>query len=79
MADGRETISSIYSVRMSILDLGFDDLVQVYAVDMDFPSSRILLGRSFLRDYIVNYDGPRERFEFHETNRGPEFYYPDDE
>jgi predicted aspartyl protease len=79
MADGRIAISAIYSARMCIPALGFDDLVQVYAVDMDFPSIRVLLGRSFLRDYIVNYDGPKELFEFHETSRGSEFYYDHDE
>jgi predicted aspartyl protease len=77
MADGRVQVSSIYAARMSIPALGFDDIVQVYAVEMDFPSTRVLLGRSFLRNYIVNYDGPRERFEFHETNRGGEFYWSD--
>jgi predicted aspartyl protease len=76
MADGRLATSSIYTARMTIQALGFDDLVQVYAIEMDYPSGRVLLGRSFLKDYIVNYDGPRERFEFHETNRGAEFYFP---
>ncbi len=59
---------------MSIPALGFDDYVQVNAVNMELPSRRVLLGRSFLKDYIVNYDGPKERFEFHETPRGDEFY-----
>jgi predicted aspartyl protease len=77
MADGRMIISSIYTARMSIPALGFDDLVQIYAIDMAYPSNRILLGRSFLRDYIVNYDGPRETFQFHETDRGAEFYAAD--
>ncbi len=77
MADGRIALSSVYTARMLIQALGFDDLVQIYGIDMDFPSTRVLLGRSFLKDYIVNYDGPRERFEFHETNRGPEFYFPE--
>ena len=58
-------ISTIYTARMSIPALGFDDYVQVYAVDMERSSRRILLGRSFLKDYIVNYDGPKELFEFH--------------
>jgi predicted aspartyl protease len=79
MADGRVATSSIYTARMVIRALGFDDLVQVYAIDMEFPSTRVLLGRSFLKAYIVNYDGPRERFEFHETNRGEEFYLDHDE
>lgn len=74
MADGRIEMSTIYTSKMAIPALGFDDYVQVNAVEMDRPSQRVLLGRSFLKDYIVNYDGPRERFEFHETSRGSEFY-----
>jgi predicted aspartyl protease len=79
MADGRLATSTVYIARMTIPDLGFDDYVQVCAIEMDFPSTRVLLGRSFLRNYIVNYDGPRERFEFHETGRGEEFYVDHDE
>jgi predicted aspartyl protease len=83
MADGRITTSTVYRARMSIPDLGFDDLVQVFAIEYAFegaiPDRRVLLGRSFLRNYIVNYDGPRERFEFHETSRGEEFYLDPDE
>jgi predicted aspartyl protease len=74
MADGRLQTSTIYTARMAIPELGFDGYVQVNAVDMEYPSDRVLLGRSFLKDYIVNYDGPKERFEFHETPRGAEFY-----
>lgn len=77
MADGRFQTSTVYTARMSVPALGFDDYVQVNAVDMEYPSDRVLLGRSFLKDYIVNYDGPRERFEFHETSRGEEFYEVD--
>jgi predicted aspartyl protease len=79
MADGRIATCSIYTAQLSIPALGFDDFVQVYAIDMDYPSRRVLLGRSFRKDYIVNYDGPQERFEFHETNRGSEFYLDHDE
>ena len=76
MADGRIETSTIYTARMAIPALGFDDLVQVFAIAMqtERPISRVLIGRSFLKDYIVSYDGPRERFEFHETTRGAEFY-----
>jgi predicted aspartyl protease len=79
MADGRIETATIYSARMVIAALGFDDIVQVYALEMKSttPISRVLIGRSFLSNYIVNYDGPRERFEFHETDRGADFYYID--
>lgn len=79
MADGRVEISTVYTARMSIEALGFNDYVQVNAINMERPSLRVLLGRSFLKDYIVNYDGPREQFQFHETNRGLEFYEDHDE
>lgn len=79
MADGRLATSTIYRARMVIPALGFDDMAQVFAIEMDYASRRVLLGRSFLRNYIVNYDGPHERFEFHETNRGEEFYLDPDE
>lgn len=79
LADGRVVQCSVYPARLVIAALGFDDYVQVCAIEMTHPSTRILLGRSFLRNYIVNYDGPRERFEFHETDRGDEFYIDHDE
>ena len=77
LADGRSVPCAIYPARMSIPALGFDDYVQVCAIDMEQPSGRVLLGRAFLRNYTVNYEGPRERFEFHETDRGGEFYEVD--
>jgi predicted aspartyl protease len=77
MADGRLETSTVYTARMKIPALDFDDYVQVNAVEMARPSDRVLLGRSFLKDYIVNYDGPRQRFEFHQTSKGQEFYFPD--
>ncbi len=77
MADGRIEISTIYTARLSIPDLGFDDYVRVHAVEMQRRSRRVLLGRSFLKAYIVNYNGPSERFEFHESPGGSEYAYPD--
>jgi predicted aspartyl protease len=79
MADGRVLASPVYSARMTIPALGFDSFVQVCAVDMEYPSNRILLGRSFLRDYIVNYGGPKEQFQFHETSRDQQYYFDHDE
>jgi hypothetical protein len=70
MADGRIVVSSIYGVRMVIKALGFDDMVQICGVDMTTPSNRVLIGRSFLRNYILNYNGRTEQFEFHEIQGG---------
>ena len=50
---------------MTIADIEFDSLVEVYGVPMSQPSSRVLLGRSFLRSYIVTYNGlDEERFYY---------------
>ena len=67
MADGTEVLATGYMAKLTVPDLGFHDLVQVFGVSMQYPSNRVLLGRSFLRGYIVNYNGPTERFEFHEV------------
>lgn len=75
MADGREIVSAIYGARMVIPALGFDDMVQVCGVEMVLPSRRVLIGRSFLRNYIVNYHGKREQFEFHEIEDGDDFFH----
>ena len=65
---------------MVIPVLDFDDYVQVCALEMQYPSNRVLLGRSFLRDYIVNYNGPTERFEFHKSDDdGTLFQFDHDE
>lgn len=79
MADGREVLSTLYTARMTIPALEFDDYVQVCGVNYERPSTRVLIGRSFLRDYIVNYNGPLERFEFHQTNMALEYYFEHDE
>jgi hypothetical protein len=51
-------------VRMRIAQLDFDRWVRVSAVPMQLPSSRVLLGRSFLRDYWLTCHGPEESFHF---------------
>lgn len=75
MADGRVAVSPIYAARMTIPALEFDDIVPVCGVEMEYPSTRVLIGRSFLKDYIVNYDGPKELFTFHATDRGNEYFH----
>ena len=64
MADGSGVIATSYLARMTIQDLEFDDFVEVYGVPMASPSQRVLLGRSFLRNYIVTYHGVEEKFYY---------------
>ena len=74
MADGTAVQATSYAARLIIPALSFDDEFEVFGVPMEYPSSRVLVGRSFLRRYNVNYNGPLERFEFHEA-----FYAPHEE
>ena len=68
MADGTTVRATGYAARLIIPALGFDNEFEVFGVPMLHPSSRVLIGRSFLRRYNVNYNGPAERFEFHEIS-----------
>ena len=53
---------------MQIEDLDFNELVEIYGVPMSQPSRRVLLGRAFLRSFIVTYNGLEERF-YYERSR----------
>ena len=77
MADGREVLATSYVARMTIEDLDFDEPVEVYGVPMSQPSSRVLLGRSFLRNYFVTYNGPQETFHYQRSQSS--FFGDDDE
>lgn len=67
LADGAIVDATGYAARLIVPELSFDDEFEVFGVQMEHPSSRVLIGRSFLRRYNVNYNGPLERFEFHEA------------
>lgn len=76
VADGTVVEAVVYMAEMTITGLGFRDWVEVFALPMDRPSQRVLLGRSFLRNYHVTYNGPDELFHFHKptpTTFGPHF------
>jgi len=75
LADGSETIATGYRAIMEIKGLGFHDWVEVFGINMATPSTRVLLGRAFLRRYIVNYNGPDETFHFFNASAGPVFNY----
>lgn len=75
LADGAMVPATGFVARLVIPALGVDDEFEVFGVPMQAPTNRVLIGRSFLRRYIVNYNGPAERFEFHEiNNRTPDAY-----
>ena len=64
VADGTIVEATVYMAEMAIAGLGFRDWVEVHALPMTRPSQRVLLGRSFLRNYLVTYNGPEELFHY---------------
>lgn len=64
VADGSVVEATVYMAEMAIAGLGFKDWVEVHALPMSKPSQRVLLGRSFLRNYLVTYNGPEELFHY---------------
>jgi predicted aspartyl protease len=61
---GGSVVADIYIAVIKIDLLSFEEPVQVYAVQMPRGSHDVLLGRSFLRNFMVTFDGPNERFHF---------------
>ena len=64
VADGTVVEATVYMAEMAIAGLGFKDWVEVHALPMTKPSQRVLLGRSFLKNYLVTYNGPDELFHY---------------
>lgn len=74
VADGTWVTATAYMARLKVRGLRFDEWFKVFGVKMPVSSSRVLLGRSFLRRYHVTYSGPDEIFHWSHAN-GP--YYED--
>jgi hypothetical protein len=77
VADGTWVEASGFMCRLQIPQLGYRQLVKIFGVKMRYPSTRVLLGRTFLSDYHVTYDGPSQTFRWHRA--GPQFYEDHDE
>jgi predicted aspartyl protease len=78
LADGTSVMATGYRAVLKVKGLGFHDHVEVFGVKMKHPSNRVLLGRSFLKRYRVNYNGPEETFHFYDANNGPVPNYLED-
>ncbi len=61
---GNRIDAYVYGGWMEVPELGFSELVQMYAPANANYGSQVLLGRSFLSKFILNYDGPNETFVF---------------
>lgn len=61
---GGSTMAKIYLGRLIVPDVGFDRVCPLYALKVRHPTHEVLLGRSFLENYIVTFDGPAGTFTF---------------
>lgn len=65
---GGSTLAKIYMGRLIVPDVGFDRVCPLYALKVRQPTHDVLLGRSFLENYIVTFDGPAGTFTFATRN-----------
>lgn len=61
---GSRVPANIYLGRVVIPQLGFDRMMRLYALKVRHATHEILLGRSFLQNFIVTFDGPGGTFTF---------------
>ena len=69
IANGTEVMATVYALELEVPGLQFREWVRVAAVTMDFPSTRILLGRSFLRHFVLTYNGGEDLFHWFRLGR----------
>lgn len=56
--------STVYAGRLIVPALGFDQVMPLYSAGMQQVHHDVLLGRAFLRNFIVSFDGPAGVFHF---------------
>jgi len=59
---GGIAMANVYLGRLSLPEIGFDEVMPLYALKVRQPTHAVLLGRSFLQNYIVTFDGPAGHF-----------------
>jgi hypothetical protein len=72
VADGTWVEAAGYMLQIRVPGLGYDQWTKVFGVKMKHPSTRVLLGRTFLAGYHVTYSGPDQWFHWYKA--GPAFY-----
>jgi predicted aspartyl protease len=78
VAGGVSVFSTVYAGILEVPELGFSELMPLYSLKMRHPTHDVLLGRSFLRNFIVTFDGPEGIFHFYRP-RGPDYVIEHDE
>lgn len=62
--------SIVFAGLLEVPSLHFKRIVRMFSPMGVSLSSKMLLGRSFLENYIMTYDGPRGMFHFHNPHVG---------
>lgn len=60
--------ASIYLAELEVPQLDYRELIEVVAPKVGHTSYSVLLGRSFLSQFIVTFDGPEGHFTFNRPN-----------
>lgn len=68
---GGSVEATIYAGELEIPELRFRRTLQMYSPKTIAPHSHVLLGRSFLRFFVITYDGPSGIFHFHPAGAAP--------
>ena len=58
LASGEHVTATIYHGILEAPQLGVQLVTELYAFEEPLSSPRILIGRSFLRHFLVTFDGP---------------------
>ncbi len=64
VAGGTMIDSTIYMGRLDVPVLSYSETVPLYSAPMMQAHHDVLLGRSFLRRFIVTFNGPEDMFHF---------------
>lgn len=74
VAGGASIMADVFAGILEVPELGFSEMVPLYALKTRRPTHDVLLGRSFLRNFIVTFDGPQGVFHFYKPTI---FEYPE--
>lgn len=75
---GASIPATVYAAFIEVPELHFCRVMEMYAPDGAAASSQVLLGRSFLDHFIMNYNGLDGTFAFHAQSEQVTQYNPDD-
>ena len=61
---GASALATVHTGIIEIPELGFSQVMPLFALKVRRPSHDVLLGRSLLQNFIVTFDGPSGLFHF---------------